>query len=135
MYLTKLLIGTTRSGAPVWVQTRQENAEFYGWSDNFEPYIEGYYRDPLTGNGYIKNAMLGRSNKRPGRPVVISRAPSKTSFVAGMNNHFRISSDASLRHYAALANGTKVDWHWMTTPSGERRSREEWLALHEVATK
>ena len=135
MYLTKLLIGTTRGGDPVWVQTRQENAEFYGWSDNFEPYFEGYYRDPTTGKGYIQNARLGGSIKRPGRIVCISRAPSKSSFVAGMNNQFRISTDASLRHYAALAYGTKVDWYWMTTPSGERRSRKQWLALHEAATQ
>ena len=135
MQLVKYLIGRTPSNQPIWVGTRQENADFYGWSESFEPYIEGYFRDPNTGHVYLKDARLKRNHAQGARPFVISRAPSKSGFVATMNNQFRVSSNARLRDLAALAYGTKVDWHWMTTPSGERRSREEWLAIHEAFTQ
>ena len=66
---------------------------------------------------------------------MISRSASKQGRKSTYSNQFRISRDATIPDLAKVAKFTDVDWNWMETPAGERRSREKWLALHDAWTQ
>ena len=135
MEITTLLIRRTKAGSPIWLKARKETAEFYGWTDHFEPYRLGYSRDEETGVEYIASPTLKRSQMRGGRSLTISRGSSKSSHNRTYSNQFRISRDATIPDIAKVAKFTDVDWNWMETPTGERRSREEWLSIHQAWTQ
>jgi hypothetical protein len=132
MELIELQIGSRPDGTPVWMSTRKENADFYGWSKHFEPYIEGLQIDPSTGVQILLNPRLKKGRARKGKRITISRTPMKSGRLAGYTNIFRISDNATAFHLAEVAKLTDCDWYWMTTDSGHKRSREEWLAVHEL---
>jgi hypothetical protein len=81
---------------------------------------------------YISNPRLGKGKARFGIPLQISRGRSKGGHNTTYANYLRVSGEATIADIAKVAKFTDVDWHWMETPSGERRSREKWLALHEA---
>ena len=135
MELTRLLIRRTKAGNPIVLQARKETAEFYGWTKHFERHIEGFRYDEASGVAYCNQPRLKRTRQRMGIGLTISRGSSKHSHNATYSNQFRISSEATIADIAKVAKFTDVDWHWMETPSGERRSREEWLSLHEAWTQ
>ena len=135
MQLSRFLLRRTRQGGPILLQARKETAEFYGWDKHFEPYIEGYKVDPETGTQYINQPTCVKGNARSGQAIRISRTASKSGQVRTQVNHIRISKDATTADIAKVAKFTDVDWNWMETFSGERRSREKWLAIHEAWTQ
>ena len=134
MEIATLLIRRTKAGNPIWLKARKETAEFYGWTKHFEPYLPGYARDEATGVEYIASPTLKRTQVRGGRSLVISRSASKSGRKATYSNQFRITSEATIPDIAKVAKFTDVDWNWMETPSGERRTREQWLSIHEAWT-
>ena len=133
MELIDLQVGQRPDGTPVWISTRKENAEFYGWDKHFEPFIEGVSTDPISGARYLVDPRLKRGHARKGKRITISRTPMVSGRLAGYTNIFRISVNATVFHLAEVAKFTDCDWYWMTTRSGHRRTREEWLAIHEIA--
>ena len=135
MITTKLLIRRTKAGNPICLQARKETAEFYGWTKHFEEFRPGEIYDPATGKVTMVNPTLAKSKTRMGIPLVISRGSSKGGRPATYSNQFRISGEATIRDIAQVAKFTDVDWYWMETPSGERRSREKWLAIHDKFTE
>ena len=114
---------------------RKETAEFYGWDKHFEPYMEGYWVDPNTGTKFCSAPVLKKWNNRAGVAIRISRTASKSGQARTQVNHIRVSSDATQADIAKVAKFTDVDWNWMETFSGERRSREKWLAIHQAFTQ
>lgn len=128
----KLLIRRNKSDRPIYLSARKNVANYYGWLDNFESYIQGATYDKTTGNSYLKNPCLVRSTRKPGHQWVICRSKSTQGFPAGETNKFRVSTLATLRDIAEIAYRTQVDWEWMAGPTGPRRSREEWLAIHQA---
>lgn len=135
MELSRLKIRETRAGTVICLLARKETAEFYGWTNHFDEHIPGYYKDEATGVAYMNQPRLGGSKARWGRSLVISRHPSKHSTKATYANQFRVSSDATIADIAKIAKFTDVNWNWLQTPGGERRSREKWLAIHEAYTQ
>ena len=135
MELVRLLIRRTKSGRPICLQARKETAEFYGWTNHFPSGAPGYRKDEATGVEYCSAPTLKRSRTRFGIPLQISRKSSKHSHNKTYANYFRVSGEATIADIAKVAKFTDVDWHWMETPSGERRSREKWLAIHDLYTQ
>ena len=134
MEQSRLKIRETKSGNVICLLARKETAEFYGWTNHFEKHIPGYYKDETSGVEYMNQLQLGRKKARFGRSIVISRHLSKHSRQRTYTNQFRVSGEATIADLAKIAKFTDIDWHWMETPSGERRSREKWLAIHETWT-
>ena len=135
MVIATLLIRRAKSGNAIWLKARKETAEFYGWTKHFEPWAPGQRYDEATGLEYIASPTLKRSQVRGGRSLVISRSASKSGRKATYSNQFRISGEATIPDIAKVAQFTDVDWNWMETPSGERRTREEWLSIHQAWTQ
>ena len=135
MQLVRLLIRRTRAGNPIVLQARKETADFYGWTNNIPPHREGQWTDPETGTQYINCPTLKKWNTRMGIPLRISRTANKNGQTRTQVNHFRITGEATITDIAKVAKFTDVDWNWMETPAGERRSREKWLALHDAWTQ
>lgn len=135
MELSRLKIRETKSGNVICLLARKETAEFYGWTNHFERHIPGYYRDEATGVEYMNQPQRGRSKARFGMPIVISRHVSKSARKRTYTNQFRVSGEATITDLAQIAEFTDVDWYWMETPSGERRTREKWLSIHEAHTR
>ncbi len=135
MTTPRWLIRRTKADKPITVSARREVVEFYGWDQVFEEFIPGMSVDEVKGVKYLKNPRRGGSKKRPGRQVQISISESKSGTPARKTSVFRVSRDATFRDFAAIAKATEVKWHWMTTPSGQRLSRERWLTIHDELTK
>jgi len=70
-----------------------------------------------------------RHGHRGGRPLRISRHPSKSGHQPGMCNAIRVAKEASNADLALIAAAIPVEWHWMTNRHGERIDRAVWLAL------
>ena len=132
---SRYIVRRTRAGNPIAIRARTETAEFYGWHNHFEKYIPGYEVDPETGTQYLRQARLSKETKAAGISLCISRSASKHSNTATYCNYFRITGEATIADIAKVAANTDVEWNWMETPSGERRSREKWLAIHDVWTQ
>ena len=131
---SRYLLRRTRRNTPITIRARTATADFYGWSNHFEKYISDSWTDPNTGTQYLTAPRLGKESKQAGFSILISRSASKSKGLATYCNYFRISSDATIADLAKVAKFTDVDWNWMETPSGERRSREKWLSIHETWT-
>lgn len=61
-----------------------------------------------------------------GRKHRISRDPSRCGHTPGRCNQFKVSNSCTISDMAEIANFTNGEWFWMTSPSGERISREKW---------
>ena len=132
---SRYILRRTRAGNPITIRARTATADFYGWSNHFEKYTPDVWTDPNTGTRYITNTRLGKESKQAGFSILISRSSSRSKGLATYCNYFRISGEATIADLATVAAKTDVDWNWMETPSGERRSREKWLSLHEAWTQ
>ena len=135
MEIKRLIVRRTKAGSKIVLQARKETAEFYGWTNHFEEDRGAVIEDPAGGGTLMVGPVLRRSQIRGGRSIVISRSASKQGRKSTYSNQFRISRDATIPDLAKVAKFTDVDWNWMETPAGERRSREKWLALHEAWTQ
>ena len=101
-------------------------ADFYGWTEAFDEWAprsigqSGRYeliRDP---------GRLGNLAMHPGRRHRVCRSQSKMGYPAGLTNCFKVSRNCGLLELAEVAHFTQGDWHWMSSPYGERISRDRW---------
>ena len=131
----KLLLLRPESGPDRWLISLRTTADYYGWTKHFEPWS----LKPIgTSNGYTLCADPGRRGKmycEGGRRHRISRDPSRRGHTPGLCNQFKVSRSCTMFDMAELASLTDVDWYWMSTPTGERLSRERWLAIHKAGTR
>ena len=132
---SRYLLRKTRRNTPITIRCRTATADFYGWSNHFEKYISDAWTDPNTGTQYLASPQLGTPSRQAGYSLCIARTADRQSNKATYCNYFRISSDATIADIAQVAKFTDVDWNWLETPSGERRSREKWIAIHEAWTQ
>ena len=132
---SRYLLRRTRQNTPITIRCRTKTADFYGWSNHFPIYRAGCLSAPDAGTQVLYAPHFRRGNARAGRSILISRSQSKNRGLATYCNYFRISGDATIADLAKVAKFTDVDWNWMETPSGERRSREKWLSLHDAWTQ
>lgn len=72
--------------------------------------------------------MDGRLN-RGGKGVRICREESRDGSPVRSTNRFRVCRRWRLRDSVALAMATTVDWGWMESRDGVRRTRDQWLSM------
>ena len=131
----KLLLLRPNTGPDRWLIALRTTADYYGWTKHFEVWSP----KPIgTSGGYTLCADPGRKGKmycEGGRRHRISRDPSRRGHTPGLCNQFKVSRSCTMFDMAELAALTDVNWYWMSTPTGERLSRERWLAIHKAGTR
>ena len=131
----KLLLFRPENGPDRWLISLRATADYYGWNKNFEvwrPKVIG------TSGRYQLSADPGRRGKmycEGGRRHRISRDPSRRGHTPGLCNQFKVSRSCTMFDMAELASLTDVNWYWMSAPTGERVSRDRWLAMHKAGTR
>ena len=131
----KLLLLRPEKGADRWLIALRATADHYGWTEKFPRWRP---KTVFEQGGYsfvrMPNTRAEMFCER-GRRHRICRAASKHGTPRGMTNQFKVSKNCSLLDLAELGALTKVDWHWMTAPNGERLDRAYWLSIHEVGPR
>jgi hypothetical protein len=122
----KLLIGRPESGPDRWLISLRATADYYGWSEKFPEWSP----KPVSSDGkytYFRDTgRKGRMYCESGRKHRISRDPSRRGHTPGLCNQFKVSTSCTMADMSEIAAMTGVDWYWMTSPTGERISREKW---------
>ena len=131
----KLTIFRDSAGRARWVRALRSTADYYGWTETFERWIpNGSYQE--GGHTFCQRPSRDSKNNRGGgKRLRICRSPSRNGNPAGLTNEFVISNSMRLIDLAELAHFTKGDWHWMSTPSGERITRDRWEAMYDAGTQ
>ena len=128
----ELLLDTDKRGNNCVLRCMRATASFFGWSDHYPRFIPGERYNPNLGHVVVVSPSLKRRQGWNRREYRIGRAKTTTGNVAGMTHRFRVRGPVTNRILADLAAHTTQEWCWMSTSSGERRSREKWLDMHEV---
>ena len=130
----KLLIWRPDKGSDRWVRALRSTADYYGWTQKFEPWSP---KPQGTSGGYTLCLDPGRKGEmfcEPGLRHRICRSPLRAGMPRGRTNQFKVSESCGLLDLAEIAALTQVDWHWMSGPTGDRKTRAQWLAIHEAGT-
>ena len=127
-----LKLGETKSGHAKTLHALRSTADYYGWSEAFPEWVGKL--EPTQGErSFLRDpGRRGHPQCSGGKRLRISRSPVTATYVAGFVNAFKVSANTGLFDLAELAHFTKCDWHWMTSPSGEVRSREQWDAIYQA---
>ena len=113
-----------------WVRALRSTADYYGWTEEFEPWFPKPIREE---NGYqlmYAPAFIGRGTPHGGKRLRICRSDSRSGHPAGLTNQFTVSNSCRTIDIAELANFSKGDWHWMEDLNGVRLSKEHWLRIY-----
>ena len=125
-----LIIRRKPGGKLCWVRAMQATIDFMGWEDEFEDEITHKAKHSATGR--IQFRKKGFNRTPGGKPMTIWRGLNRHRRGPQSRHRFRVSNCTTLFDVAELAHFTKCDWHWMTSPSGEVRSREQWDAIYQA---
>ena len=127
----KLLLWREKDKRDKYVIALRATAEFYGWTKEFNEWtLPTAYADDRYEYSYVPVRKPSIHNEA-GRRHQICRSPSTAGMPRGLTNQFKVSRNCGLLDLAELANFTEGDWHWMTSPYGERIRRDQWLAIHQ----
>ena len=130
----KLLIWRPDKGSDRWVRALRSTADYYGWTEEF-PVWTPKLAATAGGYGYCYDpGRRGFHHSEGGRRHRISRHPSRNGMPPGFVNAFVVSNACNLTDLAELAHFTKVEWHWMTSPVGERITRDRWSRMYDTGT-
>ena len=130
----KLLIERPESSVgDKWLIALRSTADYYAWTETFERWIpNGSFEE--NGMTFFQRPSRDSQNHRGGgRGLRIGRSNSLHGNPARLTNRFTISNSIRLIDLAELAHFTKGDWHWMSTPNGERVTRDRWEAIYQKA--
>ena len=127
-----LKLGQTKSGNAKTLHALRTTADYYGWSEEFEPW--GPKVVAVVGNKtFVQDpGRRGEMFCEAGRRHRICRSPSTAGMPRGLTNQFKVSANCGLRDLAELANFTKGEWYWLDSPFGERISRDRWAEMYEA---
>lgn len=128
-YIT-LKLGETKSGATKKLTALKATADFYGWTDEYEPWVAKTTIDAERRKFALDPGRRGFAHGSSGYHVRIARSPSKEGLKAGFTNRFKVSRNTGLKDLAELAHFTKVDWTWMESPTSGRLAKDRWLARY-----
>lgn len=122
----KLLLGYTARGTSKWLQAYRATADYYGWTDEFPIWTPQRVVNGVPQPYILSPGRRMGPNQQGGRRHRICRAKTTSGLPAGFTNTFKVSTNVGLFDLAELAHFTKVDWHWMTGPTGQRVLRSDW---------
>ena len=128
----ELLLDTDKRGNNCVLRCMAATARHFGWSDHYPRFIAGERYNPVLGHVVLVNPELKRRQGWNRREYRISRAKTTSGHPAGMTHRFRVRGPITNRILADLAAHTTADWEWMTSKTGMRRAREEWLDIHDA---
>ena len=128
----KLLLNREEGKQDKWLMALRTTADYYGWTQEFptwtlRPFVQGTkYTFAISPGG------KGRLQFEGGRRHYVCRSPKTGGYPRGFTNAFKLSANCGLADIAEVAQFTQGDWYWMTSPYGERLSRDQWLAMYGV---
>ena len=128
----ELLLDTDKHGNNTVLRVYRATANWFKWTDHYPRYIPGLRVDADAGVVRLMGPNLKERRGWNRRPFQISRSPRRSGNPAGLTHGFRLKGPMTNRVLAHLAAHTEGTWYWMTAPNGARRTREEWLEVHEV---
>ena len=130
----KLQLGTSDSTKPKWLIALRTTADYYGWSNHFEPWGP----KPIeVGDGRVYGYDPGRRGGLQwsgGVKLRIGRAEARLGYPRQTTNRFRVSSAVSQFDLAELAHFTDGDWHWMESKSLVKITADRWEAMYQTGT-
>ena len=126
----KLLLQREADTQDKYLIALRTTADYYGWTEHFPVWTPKVVRTEGGRHFCQHPGTRGRLECQAGRRYRISRSPKKGGWPAGMTNAFKLSENCGLRDIAEVAQFTKVDWHWMEGPFGERIDRSRWLEMY-----
>ena len=128
----ELLLDVDKHGNKVVLRAMKATVDLFGWSDHYPSFIPGLQVDENAGVVRLMGPNLKSRRGGFGREFKICRAKTTRGNPAGLTNAFRIRGPVTNRVLGDLAAHTVGHWTWLTAMYGERRSREQWLDIHEV---
>ena len=127
----KLLIERPASGsADKYLISLRTTADYYGWTQEFERWSPKVLYEE-GGRQFCMAPTRGQMFCEAGRRHRICRTATKHGYPHGMTNQFKVSRTCGLFDLSEIAHFTKGDWYWMSSPSGERISRDRWESIYQ----
>ena len=127
----KLLIERPESSVgDKWLIALRSTADYYGWTQEFEIWSP----KPLYEEGGYKFCMSpGRGEMfcESGQRHRICRAETTAGYPRAKTNQFKVSRTCGLFDLSEICHFTQGDWYWMSSPSGERISRDRWESIYQ----
>jgi hypothetical protein len=118
------------NGTDPWLAANGPIALHLGWFElfygpkPFAPWFDSW-------DDYVKRGRPYGQRVTGGRALQIGRGPNRNGTPAGLTHCFRVGDQTRMHHLAWLAHAMRPDWTWMSDRTGQRRYREEWLALYQ----
>ena len=122
----KLLIERPETGPDKWLIALRTTADYYGWSEKFPEWSPKVHSTDGKYEFVASPTRRGRMYCESGRKHRISRDPSRRGHTPGLCNQFKVSNSCGIKDLAEVAALTDGEWFWMSSPRGERISREKW---------
>ena len=127
----KLLLGREEGKRDKYLISLRTTANYYGWTKEFEEWAP----KPINNIGkyqlFIDPGRKWDLRMHGGRRHYICRSPVTGGYPKGMTNAFKVSRTCGLLDLAELAHFTDIEWHWMSSPYGERISRDHWERIYQ----
>jgi hypothetical protein len=117
----------------IWVRAMKATIDFMGWGREFNTEIQ--HKSARSADGLVQLTKKGHNSLVHGKKMVIYRGRNRHRPGPQNRHGFRIATHATLLDVAELAHFTTCDWHWMSSPNGVLRSREEWDAIYQAGGK
>lgn len=130
-YIKLLIQRPVSSVGDKYLIALRTTADYYGWTKEFEvwrpkiAYQQGGY-------SFFQERGRGQMFCEAGQRVRICRVATKHGYPHGMTNAFKLSRTCGLFDFSEVAHFTEGEWHWMSSPSGERISRDRWEAIYQA---
>ena len=132
LYIKLLIERPASSVGDKYLIALRTTADYYGWTQEFERWTPKVVREE-GGYKFCMAPMRGQMFCEAGRRHRICRTKTTAGYPAGKTNAFKVSRTCGLFDLSEIAHFTQGDWYWMSSPSGERISRDRWEAIYETA--
>lgn len=123
-----LVVRELPSGPLCWVRAKQATASAMGWQKMFD--TEVHHRAKQSPDGTVQFTKKTLATGCGGRPMMIGLDRNHHRPAPQSRWRFRVSHHFTLLDCAELAHFTDIDWEWMTSPNGVKRTREQWHAIY-----
>lgn len=129
----KRVVRELPSGQVCWIKAYQATHDFMGWTDKFETQVE--HSAKKHPHGRVKFTKKDSNRKGDGIGMMIWRSRDLHRPGPQGRHNFRVSRNFTVLDTAKLAYFTSCDWHFMSTPTGEIRSRQELRDIYEATLR